>query len=28
VIDSDIEAYEKGELEPIDIEEAKKILNV
>ncbi|MBO8183705.1 MAG: hypothetical protein H0Z28_13115 [Archaeoglobus sp.] len=28
MIDKDIEAYEKGELELIDIEEAKRILNV
>ncbi len=28
MIDKDIEAYEKGELELIDIKEAKRILNV
>jgi len=28
MINKDIEAYEKGELELIDIEEAKRILNV
>ena len=28
MIDKDIEAYEKGELELVDIEEAKRILNV
>ena len=28
LIDKDIEAYERGELELIDLEDAKKILNV
>ena len=28
MIDKDIEAYEKGELELVDIEDAKRILNV